>query len=137
MTPEQAEQIADELLEQRRQSETDAKNSRSRRGRVPFAYYVRGLNVLEPRQRAELVQVASRHVANQWKVTALAICLVLACCLAWWSLGLFASKHVSPVLLVFVIAAVVFLPRRYLVRREIRKRLSNSLVSQNERADDV
>ena len=135
MTPAQAEQIANELLAQKRQAETDAKNASARR--VPFAYYVRGLNVLEPWQRAELVQTASRHVANQWKVSALAVCLVLACCIAWWLFGLFARKDVPLVLLVFVIAAVAFLPRTYLVRQEIRKRLPRLSASQHERAGEV
>ena len=122
MTPEQARQAADELLEQERQSITNAKNANARR--VPFVFYVRGLNALGPWERAELVQLASRHVANQWKVAVLAFALVFACCMAWWLFGLFDRKGVSPVLLVFVIASVAFLPRTYLVRQEVRRLLA-------------
>ncbi len=122
MIPEQARLAADELLEQERQAVTAAKNINARR--VPFVYYVRGLNSLEPWERAELLQVASRRVANQWRVAVLAFALVLACCVAWWLLGLFDREGVPPVLLVFVIASVAFLPGTYLVRQEIRRLLA-------------
>lgn len=131
MTPEQAEQVANELLEQRRRVDLDARNARTRR--VPFACYVRGLDTLEPWERSELVRVASRHLASQWKIAALAIGLVALCCGLWWLFGLFDRKDVSPALLVIVIAGVAYLPRTYLVRKEIRRRLELRVVPQGER----
>jgi Flp pilus assembly protein TadB len=121
LTPIQAENIADELLSQQRRAETEAKNAAARR--VPFVYYVRGLNSLEPWERAELVQQSTRRIGNQLKATLLTLCLVGVSCLAWWLAGLFSRSGVSPVLLVVLCGAVVFLPRAYFVRQELRRRL--------------
>jgi Flp pilus assembly protein TadB len=109
------------LLSQQRRAQTEAKNAVARR--VPFVYYVRGLNSLEPWERTELVQQSTRRIGNQWKATLLTLCLVGASCLAWWLTGLFSRSGVSPVLLVVLCGAVVFLPRSYFVRQELRRRL--------------
>ena len=135
MTPEQAETIANELIEHRRRAVTEAKNASARR--VPFVYYVRGLNTLEPWERAELVEHACRHVANQWKFGVLAVVLVAACCLIWWLLGLFDTEDVPFALLVFIIAAASFFPRTYLVRQEIRRRLLRSKTPRGETPREV
>jgi len=121
LTPSQAERIAEDLLNQKRRAETEAKNAVARR--VPFVYYVRGLNALEPWERAELLQQSARSVGNQWKATLLTLCVVGISCLAWWLGGLFSRPGVSPVLLVVVCAAMAFLPRAYFVRKELRSRL--------------
>ena len=121
LTPTQAETIAEELLSQQRRAEMDAKNTVARR--VPLVYYVRGLNSLEPWERAELVQQSTQRIGNQWKATLLTVCLIGVGCLAWWMAGLFSRSGVSPVLLVVLCGAIVYLPRAYLVRKEVRRRL--------------
>ena len=90
MTPEQANQIADELLEQRRRAAIEAKNAGARR--IPLVYYVRGLNALEPWERAELLAVASKHVANRWKAVLLAVALVAVSGGLWLISGLSAIR---------------------------------------------
>ena len=135
MTPEQAEQISDELLEERRRAANDAKNAVARR--VPFLYYVRGLNALEPWERAELLAVASKHVANRWKAAVFAVALAATGGTLWWALELSSRKNIPPVVLVFVIAAISLLPHAFLVRREIRKRLGPRLDSSSEQAREV
>ena len=121
LTPAQAETVAEELLSQQRRAETEAKNAVARR--VPFVYYVRGLNSLEPWERAELVQQSTQRIGNQWKATLLTLCLIGVSCLAWWLAGLSSRLGVSPVALVVLCGAVVYLPRAYFVRQEVRRRL--------------
>jgi Flp pilus assembly protein TadB len=121
LTPTQAETIAEELLSRQRRAETEAKNAVARR--VPFVYYVRGLNSLEPWERAEVVRQSTQRIGNQWKPTLLTLCLIGVVCLAWWMAGLFGRSGAPPVLLVVLCGAVVYLPRAYFVRQEVRRRL--------------
>ena len=121
LTPTQAETVAEELLSQQRRAEIEAKNAVARR--VPFVYYVRGLNSLEPWERAELVRQSTQRIGSQWKATLLTLCLVGASFVAWWMAGLFSRSGVSPVLFIVLCGAVVYLPRAYFVRQEVRRRL--------------
>jgi hypothetical protein len=121
LTTTQAENIADELLSQQRRAATEAKNAAA--PRVPFAYYVRGLNTLEPWERPKLVRLAVRTIHNDWKLTSYLFCLVGLCWLVLWQAGLFGQGGVSPMLFGVLCPVVVFLPLAYFTRREIRRRL--------------
>jgi Flp pilus assembly protein TadB len=122
LTPEQADAVADELLEQRRHEHVAVKNAGA--PRVPFVYYVRGLNALEPYERSEVVHLALHNVGNQWKATVVSLAVVCVCCAVWWLAGLFAKPGAVP--LVALCIATLYFPRAYFVRQEVRRLVRES-----------
>ena len=122
LSPNQANEIADDLLQQALQQRNEVKNVAAKR--VPLLFRIPELRPLEPWERSERVGAAVRSVNNQ--VVPILACLVwtVGCLAVAWSLDIFSQGRPSTAVLLVLSIAPWHLIRAVFVRSNLRKQLN-------------
>ena len=118
ITKDQANTIAESLLDQQQKILLQAKNAKARR--IPFYFRSPELVSLEPWQQTKVVRKAAKDVVRQWRFK-ISMVAWFAVCFAFWYFAFPAASKVSLVLFLLVAAAIPqFMVQCWLVRREIQ-----------------
>ena len=118
ITKDQANRIAESLLDQEQKIQHQAKNAKARS--IPFYFRCPEVLSLEPWQQAKVVRQAAKNVTHQWRLR-LSIVAWVGVCLAVWHFAFPSTTTVSLALFLFAAAVIPqIIVQLWLIRREIQ-----------------
>lgn len=128
LTSEQANVVADALIDGARQQTLDLRNAQARR--VPFYLATPALRSLESWRQAELLRQATHNVRSSAILVGPTLGWCALCLLLWIAVGKPFTSASFGIASILLIAPTVWW-RYWLVRRELRRLASEAVIQGN------